>query len=489
MIHYHLVVLVHGLWGNPAHMNYLASQVKSVIPKNPDEQLIIYKTGCHSGYLTYDGIDVNGKRISVEIRDKVGSLDTDQHQVTKLSLIGYSMGGLVSRYALGVLYHEGFFDNIKAEHFATFCTPHVGAKNPSGSLSARFYNMFAPKVLVHTGSQMFLQDKCAVGSVQVPLLVWMADPASDFYKALLLFSARHLYANTINDKRTGWYTSFISGLDPFHLMVNENLSAYNLKYVQGYAPTVIDFSKSIEFCKVERPAKSSLTLAKAAFKVWVWTRLILYATLLAPLYSLYVLGNAVHQRIKLRKRLNQFSSDAWQSMEVLYRQIDTTTPSKKDTTSPHNKDTASPPQESNLEFEDSNFDDMVHDLTDMFVESIYDAMNSSSYYDYHHSITKGKKSNKEKSGTLASAGLSEHELPPVAFVDLNGKVKDNFEVDMDDNQRQIITLLNKLKWNKYPIIIRKTRATHAAAINRHSDPNFVEGKVVVAHFVNEVFKV
>lgn len=46
------------------------------------------------------GIDACGRRLAEEIRDLVA-----QHpEATHLSLLGHSMGGLIARYAAGVLY-------------------------------------------------------------------------------------------------------------------------------------------------------------------------------------------------------------------------------------------------------------------------------------------------------------------------------------------------------------------------------------------------
>lgn len=228
---YHLVVLVHGIWGNSSHMSYLADQIQRYsLAANGEDKIVVYKTGSHSGYKTYDGIDVNGKRVADEIFAETDRLN-ETGKVTKLSVIGYSLGGLMSRYALGILYHHRYFDEVQPVHFVTFCTPHVGTNSVSLSLSSKIFNLVAPYVLVYTGQQMFLKDKTAtVGNDdRLPLLVWMADSKSPFYKALARFAHRSLYGNAINDKRTSWYTTFISNVDPFNSMVNESRSAYNFQ--------------------------------------------------------------------------------------------------------------------------------------------------------------------------------------------------------------------------------------------------------------------
>ncbi|GAV26646.1 hypothetical protein PMKS-000100 [Pichia membranifaciens] len=68
------------------------------------------------------------------------------------------------------------------------------------------------------------------------------------------------------------------------------------------------------------------------------------------------------------------------------------------------------------------------------------------------------------------------------------QVLKSFRLNMSPHQREIIKNLNQLEWSKYPIYITKTNATHAAAIVRHEDPTFEEGKTVIRHFCEHVFK-
>lgn len=471
----HLVVLVHGIWGNLSHMDYLADQIqRKCIPEKNSETLIVHKTGCHSGYLTCDGIDVNGKRISDEIVATADSFSTEGSKVVKFSLIGYSLGGLVCRYALGILYNDGFFEKIEPVHFVTFCTPHVGVLNPGKSLSSRVYNFIAPYVLASTGSQLFLTDRKVVGEKEyLPLLQWMADPASKFYKALLLFSSRTLYANAINDRRTSWYTAFVSGLDPFNSMVNETLSAYSLQYISGYEPTIVDFSKPIEFNKVSREAPAKFSPGSLAYKGYVWLKVVASLVFIAPLYSLYVVFNSIHQRVKMSIRLKQFARESADSLKTLYEAtaIDDLVSSSYAVIERDNDSDKD---------EIANFSDRFQDQTEMFVDSIYNALNSASYYDYHYSVVKSSKAVEEKKPILE----------PKAPVTLKGKLAvANFKVNLTNPQEEIVKEFNKLSWNKYPVIIRNTKATHAAMIHRHDDPTFKEGKLVVNHFVTHVFTV
>lgn len=494
---YHLVVLVHGIWGNPSHMSYLAEQIQRH-SKASKETILVYKTGSHSGYKTYDGIDVNGKRVADEIFAETGRLN-DSGKVTKISVIGYSMGGLAARYALGILYHHKYFDEVDPIHFVTFCTPHVGTNVMSSSLSSKIFNLIAPKVLVYTGSQMFLRDQTAVvgNDEKLPLLVWMADPKSPFYKALARFSHRSLYGNAINDRRTSWYTTFISSVDPFNTMVNELLSAYNLEYIKGYEPNVIDFTKSISFSKIERPRKSAWFSPKRwIYKSFVWLKILASLVVIMPVYSLYLLFNAVWQRVQLNRRIRNFYKEYPNSLSVLYDLVQDNDDEKPDLekgqtlTKKQFRDLEKP----DLDHEESYLDtieERMHDRAELFVDSIFKAVNSASYYDYHYSVSKKKKGGASRPTSEESlSGEDEKLLPKPGLVNLKGKaIKNDFKLNFTWKQDKIVEGLNTLQWDKYPVIIRGTKATHAAVIHRHNDPAFAEGKVVVRHFIEQVFRV
>lgn len=463
-------------------MNYLAEKIHAQSAADKSEHVIVHKTGSHSGYKTYDGIDVNGKRVSDEVVEETQLLEKNGFEVTKFSIIGYSMGGLVSRYALGILYHQGYFDSIQPIHFVTFCTPHVGSINTKGTTSAKIYNFVAPHVLVYTGKQMFLKDKTpATGNdYHLPLLVWMADSRSPFYKALASFHLRSLYANAINDRRTSWYTTYITNTDPFDQMVTESYSAYDLQYVEGYAPNVIDFTKSVGFKRIVKDNKKSFSLVQLAYKCLAWIKVLAGFIFITPVYSVYILSNAIWQRVQLLFRLRNFHRDHSNRLDVLYGQ--------------HNKGEKSllmddyedlgKSEDAYQESYMGALEDKIHDRAELFIDSILNAVNTSSYSDYHESVLKP-----QLIGSGASSDSERLSNKP-NLVNLRGKtIKDEFKVTTNYKQDLIIQGLNLLKWNKFPVIIRRTKATHAAVIYRTPDPDFAEGKTIVRHFLEQVLKI
>lgn len=467
-------------------MNYIESQILQHIgSKNNSEQIVVYKTGSHSGFLTYDGIDVNGKRICDEIQQETQSLTGEKDRVTKFSIVGYSLGGLISRYAIGYLYHQRYFDDIEAMNFVTFCTPHVGSLNPGKAWATQVFNFCVPYILSYTGTQLFLSDTKPVkpqhmeqdNAEKLPLLVWMADPRSVFYKALSHFKNRSLYANVINDKRTAWFTSAISIMDPFKSMINENASAYSLDFIDNYEPNVIDISKPISFKSDvidkklgKAPAKESgcSRATRSFFRKLNWLKVVASITLFTPLWAVWLLTKSVIERIKNVRRVALFFGDAANNLVHLYDP----TPEHPDSETT-NTEPQKPSFFRNIE---SDITNTFKDKTDTLVESVFNAMNSDSYKEYHNSAKVDiKKANPQ------SESSSELDL-----INLQGKVQ-NFNLGLIQNQLTIIQNLNALGWNKFPVLIRNTKQTHRAAIVRMPDPSFDEGKVIVKHFVNETF--
>jgi len=84
--------------------------LKEAYPDEPLEFLVAEK---NIGNSTYDGIEVGAERVTQEIEDYIKKLKDEGKKVDKLSITGYSLGGLVGRYVVGLLYSRGVFDEVK----------------------------------------------------------------------------------------------------------------------------------------------------------------------------------------------------------------------------------------------------------------------------------------------------------------------------------------------------------------------------------------
>jgi hypothetical protein len=86
---------------------------KSLRAKHPEEILNILVAKRNSGSFTYDGIELGGERVCLEIEEEIEKLAKEGQEIKRISIVGYSLGGLIGRFACGLLYSKGFFETIK----------------------------------------------------------------------------------------------------------------------------------------------------------------------------------------------------------------------------------------------------------------------------------------------------------------------------------------------------------------------------------------
>ncbi|KAF8555980.1 DUF676-domain-containing protein [Imleria badia] len=213
----HLLVLIHGMWGNPTHLAYMDKIIREVkgstenaISDAPELAVLLAKA--NSDESTYDGIDWGGERVAQEILEEVKQYENQGKKVTRFSVMGYSLGGLLARYVIGILHQNKFFEKVIPVNFNTVATPHVGIPRFPSTFST-IANYIGPRFLSRTGEQFFCVDKWSPKGR--PLLDVLADPDHIFYQALLLFPNIRIYANTINDLTVPYVTAAIEEIDLF----------------------------------------------------------------------------------------------------------------------------------------------------------------------------------------------------------------------------------------------------------------------------------
>ncbi|WVF69924.1 hypothetical protein IAT40_004708 [Kwoniella sp. CBS 6097] len=282
----HLVVLIHGLWGSPAHLAVAKDELekawlgvhgrgtgaseltpahiqkesedvegpaddpiitsrltRSTRDKEPsarqhnengnglgdingelggqrgqardDDELVIMIAGGMTSQLTYDGIDVCASRVAYEVDKKVSELEGEGKEVKKFSLMGYSLGGLVVRYLVGLLHSRtpSFFDKHHPVSFSTISSPHYGIPRYNTFLS-RVLCWLGARVMSRSGEQLWVADKYSDEDPR-PLLEIMADPRSVFYQGLEHFDRREIYASAVNDHSVPYPTAAIEPVDHF----------------------------------------------------------------------------------------------------------------------------------------------------------------------------------------------------------------------------------------------------------------------------------
>ncbi|CAK37769.1 putative lipase YOR059C [Aspergillus awamori] len=448
----HLCVFVHGLWGNPSHLDYVTSSLRS---RYGEDRLHILTAKRNAGNFTYDGIEVGGERVAHEVEEALEELAAAGHHIKKLSMVGYSLGGLVARYALGLLYSRGWFDKLEPVNFTTFASPHVGVRNPQKGAWGFLWNNVGPHTISISGKQLFMIDSFRDSGK--PLLSVLADPDSVFIKALKKFKNRTVYANVVNDRSTIYYTTAISTIDPFHDPDNVRIN-----YVKGYDPVVIDSDRHILPSDKQRIASHSLVpqaqqqimryLAEAPFQL-------LFTTILFIGFPIFLVNSAI-QTIRSQRRIRLHEEGPMGTVFGRYRVPVVV-------------------------------QGVQHAVEEAFEHAAADQ--GPDYLDESKGETKQMASaRRARTSESKSSALLGDDSPDGASEPLlahEGHETQEFPtLALTPDQFDIIESLNSVGFRKHPVYIHNHRHSHAAIIVRMPKPGFEEGKVVIKHWLDQVFE-
>ncbi|GJJ10922.1 hypothetical protein Clacol_005151 [Clathrus columnatus] len=236
----HLLVLIHGMWGSTANLEEMHRIIRERFTSGAiynSCSLEIHVAQTNQGKSTYDGIDWGSERIVEEVRDKIREIeDGGRRKVSRFSVTGYSLGGLLARYLIGALHSQRFFEKAKPVNFTTFATPHFGLPAGAQSFREKLVAYLGPILLSRTGEHFFGMDKWL--DKGRPLLDIMADENYVFYQALLLFPHVHFYANALKDLTVPFLTAALETSDPF--MFHET-NGIQIEFDEKYEPIVKSF--------------------------------------------------------------------------------------------------------------------------------------------------------------------------------------------------------------------------------------------------------
>ncbi|CAG7957583.1 unnamed protein product [Penicillium nalgiovense] len=440
----HLCVLIHGLWGNPSHLDYIASALRD---RYGGDDLYILCPKTNSGNYTYDGIELGGERIVHEVEETLESLAERGQKITKISVIGYSLGGLLARYAIGLLNARGWLDKLEPMNFTTFATPHVGVRAPLKGYKDQIFNVLGPRTISASGRQMWLID--SFRDTGRPLLGVLADPESIFITGLKKFRQRSVYANIVNDRSVLFYTSGLSKVDPF-----QDLEDVNINYVKGYEDVIIDPDLHVLPLVERTHGSATARFWKKIKSVTLWIPLSLLLIILVPLASTFFLINAGIQtcrsskRIRLhevgkngerfgRYRVPVLLQGAQHVVEQAFENVNTI---------------QEPAYLSNSDTE----------VSDAAPEKSRSSFSKSAQNDADVESSSARRSSTEVSTHSPKLALT-HE------------------------QFGIIDSLNAVGIRKYPVHIQKHYHSHAAIIVRDEKDGFREGKIVMKHWLDNEF--
>ncbi|WWC87476.1 uncharacterized protein L201_002365 [Kwoniella dendrophila CBS 6074] len=227
----HLIILTHGLYGSALNLAAVKEELISVsssnTPSSPSSiassssssrqrlETVVFLPEGISGARTWDGIDVCAHRIATEIDREIERLEDDGKDVVGFSVMGYSLGGLFSRYLIGILHSRqpSFFSRHKPISFSTAATPHLGVLK-YGTLTNTVVHTVGRQLFSRSGRQLYCLDKEPEWGGR-GLLEVMADPNDVFIQALKLFPKVMIVANGCQDNTVPYPTAAITTSDPF----------------------------------------------------------------------------------------------------------------------------------------------------------------------------------------------------------------------------------------------------------------------------------
>ncbi|ATY65956.1 lipase serine [Cordyceps militaris] len=426
----HLCVLVHGLWGNPQHMRNIAKCLRDQYSR---DELYLLLAKRNTGSFTYDGIERGGERVCAEIEEELRIIEAAGGTVTRLSIIGYSLGGLVSRYTVGLLHAKGLLDKMECMNFCTFASPHLGVRTPLRGWHNHVWNVVGARTLSMSGQQLFTTD--SFRDTGRPLLQVMADPASIFMSGLRRFKRHTLYANITNDKSAVYYTTCIQKTDPYR-----DLDLVRPNFLPGRAEVLLD--PHAPFLPRPKLAAASATSVWAARCLQSLRKLplALAVAVFVPFGVAAYLVNSLIQNVRSSQRIRLHERGQLGVSTDEYR-----------------------------------VPLLIKELRGE-VESAYEALNSSQQQEYlkpdDDADEDAALDAEDRRLLTRERRLSQPTQPTLALAPC---------------QFDMIRNLDSLGWRKYPVWIHNTGHAHGAIIARIDKRRYDEGFVVLGHYAQDEF--
>ena len=396
----------------------------------------------NSASYTYDGIEVGGERLAQEIEDELLSLAKCGGRISKISFVGYSLGGIIARYCIGLFYSRGLFDRLRPINFTAFASPFIGVRVPNNGYHSAVYNTLASQMLSASGRQLFLVD--IYRDSGQPLLEVMTNPNSIFIAGLKRFENRALYANIVNDFIAPWFTTSSTNTDPF-----ANLDAVQLNYMKGYSSVLLDPVRPVNLNKqVEPGVLGSVYSWSISFAQRLPYYGLLGITLPLAITALTINSGIQtfrsHQRVLLHNSTMARNFYPYRIPYLLDSALETLAMAE--------------PHPYILESERTS----ASAVSTEFEE------NSSLY-----------------TGATSPAKSEEGKLP----VKMAVRTSEFRPLALDPRQERMIQALNTLSIRKYPVYIARAHHSHAAIIVRKNGKNMHEGFVVLQHWLDHELQI
>ena len=334
-----------------------------------------------------------------------------------------------------------------------------------------------------SGRQLFLTD--AFRDTGRPLLAVLADPMSIFMRGLSRFKRRTLYANIINDRTAPYYTTFISRVDPY-----VDLGAVRINYVKGYDNVIVD---------PDRPASALDTAPTGVKRLWVDGQSLVgkaptvaLLSLLLPIGLLAFLVHSGIQSIRSSRRIQLHEQGKAGIVPGSYR-IPLMIDEVERAVDGVMRD-ARPRRTSSVDLRgqlEGSLRRHEHDRDEIKPQPS-NLSSVSTMIDPSTPATPPPEPTQKISGTPTSS-RSSHSLTSDVD-DVDGAMLHDGETSfptlpLSHEQLGMVRSLDALGFRKYGVHIHDARHSHAAIIVRTDRSDFVEGKVVVRHWLETEFDV
>lgn len=217
-------------------MKVVEQALRDSLKGQTDKEMVFLRPSTFSFFRTYDGIKACGDKVIDEIFLEIQAVKRDKKiKITDISIVGYSLGGLISRYVIGQLYEVGLFNYIQPGTFTTFATPHLGVRFFKDNIFDHVANFLGSRFLGQSGRDLF----------QYRSTILLEMTHGSYLKGLAQFKRRILLANVKNDRSVSFYTSYITQYSPF-----VKWDSISFKFLEGAAHARISPKKKSAGAKI-----------------------------------------------------------------------------------------------------------------------------------------------------------------------------------------------------------------------------------------------
>lgn len=394
-------------------------------------------------------------------------------------MVGYSLGGLIARYAVGLLDNKGFFDKMTPVNFTTFATPHLGTRTPLVGWLSHLYNDIGPRTLSVSGHQMWMIDDFR--DTGRPLLSLLADKDGIFIKGLRRFKNLSLYSNIINDRSVPFYTSCIESKDPF-----VDLDSVDINYVPDTDNVILrhpmgDAGQQADYAVPKKtPLSFYESMSSSASRIVGKLPLYFFLTTLAPIGMGVFLSSSIFHSYKSAARIKEHESGQAATDYSKYR-FPLPEKIRQQALEALSQAAHSQHQETLRDAPSTDKDVEANGGANGHAKEPHDApqaaeSDAKTPTDSSASTpANGSASTLAKPENLSKASLTKQE---------GSEFDDNFAtLALTKEQFVMIENLNAVGFKKYPVHIKGANHSHAAIIVRMNRPGFGDGKVVAKHWV------